>query len=80
MFQTLYVAANVRNLDMDRANEKETSSVQRRAIIVTLLKMLTSVPIVANTIWLLLKTVNFTHVQISDICSNVQGLEHMTLP
>jgi hypothetical protein len=48
------------NLDMDRANEKETSSVQRRAIIVTLLKMLTSVPIVANTIWLLLKTVNFT--------------------
>ena len=60
MFQTLYVAANVRNLDMDRANEKETSSVQRRAIIVALLKMLTSVPIVANTIWLLLKTVNFT--------------------
>lgn len=60
MFQTLYVAANVRNLDMDRANEKETSSVQRRAIIVTLVKMLTSVPIVANPIWLLLKTVNFT--------------------
>jgi hypothetical protein len=28
MFQTLYVAANVRNLDMDRANEKETSSVE----------------------------------------------------
>ena len=60
MFQTLYVAANVRNLDMNRANEKETSSVQRRAIIVILVKMLTSVPIVANPIWLLLKNVNFT--------------------
>jgi len=60
MFQTLYVASNVRNLDMDRANEKEKSSVQRRAMMVTLVKMLTYVPIVANPIWLLLKTVNFT--------------------
>lgn len=45
MFQTLNVASNVSNLDMDRANEKEKSSVQKRAMMVTLVKMLASVPL-----------------------------------
>jgi hypothetical protein len=61
IFQTLYVASNVRNSDMDKANAKGksfVSSVQRRAMIVTLVKMLTSVPIVGNLIWPPLKTVN----------------------
>jgi hypothetical protein len=51
MFQTLYVASNVRNLDMDKANAKEesfVSSIRRRAMMGTLVKMITSVPIVAN--------------------------------
>ena len=50
--------------DMDRTNTKEVSfdsSVQRMAMVVTLVTMLTNVPIVANTIWLLLKTANFTY-------------------
>jgi hypothetical protein len=50
--------------DMDRTNAKEVSfdsSVQRMAMVVTLVTMLTNVPIVANTIWLLLKTANFTY-------------------
>jgi len=62
MFQTLYVASNVRNFDMDKANAKEksfVSSVRRRAMMVTLVKMITSVPIVANHVRPLLKTVNF---------------------
>jgi heme/copper-type cytochrome/quinol oxidase subunit 4 len=49
--------------DMDRTNTKEVSfdsSVQRMAMVVTLVTMLTNVPIVANSIWLLLKTANFT--------------------
>jgi hypothetical protein len=52
--QTLYVASNVRNLDMDKVNAKGKSSVssaQRRAMMATLVKMLTSVPIVGNLIW-----------------------------
>jgi heme/copper-type cytochrome/quinol oxidase subunit 4 len=50
--------------DMDRTNTKEVSfdsSVQRMAMVVTLVTMLTNVPIVANSIWLLLKTANFTY-------------------
>ena len=50
--------------DMDRTNAKEVSfdsSVQRMAMMVTLVTMLTNVPIVANSIWLLLKTANFTY-------------------
>jgi hypothetical protein len=63
MFQTLYVASNVRNLNMDKANAKEksfVSSVRRRAMMITLVKRITNVPIVANPVWPLLKTVNFT--------------------
>jgi hypothetical protein len=48
---------------MDKANAKETSfdsSVQRRAMMGTLVKMLTSVSIVGNPISPPLKTVNFT--------------------
>jgi hypothetical protein len=48
---------------MDKPNAKETSfasSVQRRAMMVTLVKMLTSVSIVWNPISPPLKTVNFT--------------------
>ena len=62
MFQTLYVASNVRNLNMDKANAKEksfVSSVRRTAMMVTLVKMITNVPIVANPVWSLLKTVKF---------------------
>jgi hypothetical protein len=63
MFEALYVASNVRNVDMDKANAKEksfVSSVRRRAMMVTFVKMITNVPIVANPVWPLLKTVNFT--------------------
>jgi hypothetical protein len=59
----VYVASNVRNLNMDKANAKEksfVSSVRRRAMMVTLVKMIINVPIVANPVWPLLKTVNFT--------------------
>jgi hypothetical protein len=62
MFQTLYVASNVRNVDMDRVNLKKkayASCVQKRAMMVTLVKMLTNIPIVPNPEWPLLKTVNF---------------------
>ena len=64
MFQTMYIASNVRHLGMDRANAKKVSfdsSVQRMAMMVTLVTMLTNVPIVANSIWLLLKSANFTY-------------------
>ena len=55
------LASNVRNLDMDKANAKSfLSSVRRRAMMVTLVKMITSVPIVANPVWPLLKPVHFT--------------------
>jgi hypothetical protein len=57
MFEALYVASNVRNLDMDKANAKENSfvsSVRRRAMMVTLVKMITNVPIEAKPVWPLL--------------------------
>jgi hypothetical protein len=57
----VYVASNVRNLDMDKVNAKgksSVSSVQRRAMMAALVKMITSVPIVGNLIWPPLKTVN----------------------
>ena len=63
MFEALYVASNVRNLDMDKANAKEksfVSSVRRRATMGTFVKMITNVLIVANPVWPLLKTVKFT--------------------
>jgi hypothetical protein len=48
---------------MDKNNAKgksSVSSVQRRVMMATLVKMLTSVPIVGNLIWPPLKTVNFS--------------------
>ena len=49
------LASNVRNLDMDKANAKSfLSSVRRRAMMVTLVKMITNVPIEANPVWPLL--------------------------
>jgi hypothetical protein len=49
----MYVASNFRNLDMDKVNAKgksSVSSVQRRAMMAALVKMVTSVPIVGNLI------------------------------
>jgi hypothetical protein len=60
MFRALYVVPKVRNLDKEKANAKENSfvsSVRRRAMMVTLVKMITSVLILANPIWSLIKTV-----------------------
>ena len=60
MFRALYVVPKVRNLDKEKANAKEhsfVSSVRRRAMMVTLVKMITSVLILANPIWSLIKTV-----------------------
>jgi hypothetical protein len=60
MFRALYVVPKVRNLDKEKANAKENSfvsSVRSRAMMVTLVKMITSVLILANPIWSLIKTV-----------------------
>jgi hypothetical protein len=46
---------------MDKVNAKgksSVSSIQRRAMMATLVEMFTSVPIVGNLIWPPLKTVN----------------------